>query len=105
MNSNSLQPILLPPDPLVPPASIRKYFAALLTQKYNISQDTAIKLVKYWQYGIGIEIRSFSINTYREILGPELDALLYQYQFLRPIDRLAYHLSPNSDTILGGKKQ
>lgn len=76
-------------DKLVTPASVRRYFADILTQQYKIPEAEAKELVKGWR---GAEVESFDANVYCGTFGAAIGALLYKYQFPRPLDRLAYHL-------------
>lgn len=79
-------------DDSAPPAEVRAYFAAILSQQYHIPDAEAEQLVQSWRYGTGAVVKSFGVDAYRGIFGPEIGTLLYKHLFPRPLDRLTYCL-------------
>jgi hypothetical protein len=60
--------------------SVRTYFHTILTEHYSIPSSEASTIVSAWRYGRTKEVINFEIETYREIFGPEIGALLYGWR-------------------------
>jgi hypothetical protein len=69
--TNEIPPITAPTDAAAP-AEVRTYFSTLLSQKDQTSQAAAHDMVKPWRYGTSVEVKSFSIDTYRGFFGREI---------------------------------
>jgi hypothetical protein len=75
-----------PPEGLATPAEVRRYFAVVLSQKYQVQDDEAEQLVKIWHYGTGGAVQSFDVDAYRGIFGRGIGTLLYLHHLPRPVD-------------------
>jgi hypothetical protein len=73
--TNEIPPITAPTDAAAP-AEVRTYFSTLLSQKHQTSQAAAHDMVEPWRYGTSVEVKSFSIDTYRGFFGREIGTLL-----------------------------
>ena len=58
-----------------------RYFAAVLSEKYQVQDGEAEQLVKTWHYWTGAAVQGFDVDAYRGFFGLEIEALLYQHHF------------------------
>lgn len=61
-------------------AMVRQHFARLLQEKLGIGAGEAEQIALKWRYGTGRELRSFGLETYAGIFGPEIGAILHGYR-------------------------
>jgi hypothetical protein len=74
-----VRPIVHPIYDFMSAEDLRKYFFRILHHGYDIPLEEAQQLSKRWHYGKGSDARKFNVQCYREIFGPEVGTLLYQY--------------------------
>jgi hypothetical protein len=68
----------LPISPTASASQVRAYVTLILAQEYDVPEEEARSIAEKWRYGKGVELCSFGKETFCEIFGGEVGALLYR---------------------------